>query len=178
MGADGLLRAICEDPGDMGLREIYADWLEEHGETERSSFIHVQVELADLPRCDISEYDAIFVQHLKDYCRCCDLRRRERELLHAHEGDWLEWLKTAWGAEWVPSRDLEYTFRRGFVETITCNCADWLQHGPQIVLAQPVLEVRLTDRSSRLHLDMPSYALQPLAWARQRAGLPRLEDKR
>jgi uncharacterized protein (TIGR02996 family) len=41
-----LLRAVCEDPSDDGLRLILADWLEENGEEDRGNFIRVQVELA------------------------------------------------------------------------------------------------------------------------------------
>src|SRR5207253_4331362 len=44
-----LLRAIVERPEDDGVRLVYADWLEEHGQPERADFIRVQIELARLP---------------------------------------------------------------------------------------------------------------------------------
>ena len=41
----GFLAAICEQPHDVGLRLIYADWLEDHGEEGRAEFVRVQCEL-------------------------------------------------------------------------------------------------------------------------------------
>lgn len=45
---DGLamLRTILERPDNDAARLVYADWLEEHGETERAEFIRAQCELA------------------------------------------------------------------------------------------------------------------------------------
>jgi uncharacterized protein (TIGR02996 family) len=43
---DVLLRAICESPRDDLPRLAFADWLEEHGETERAGFIRTDVEMA------------------------------------------------------------------------------------------------------------------------------------
>src|SRR5260370_37026404 len=42
------LRAIDENPDDDGPRLVYADWLEEHGDTARAEVIRVQCELARL----------------------------------------------------------------------------------------------------------------------------------
>ena len=42
----GFLRAILDDPDDDGVRLVYADWLDEHGQPERAEFIRVQCELA------------------------------------------------------------------------------------------------------------------------------------
>jgi uncharacterized protein (TIGR02996 family) len=44
--------AILEDPDDDTPRLVYADWLQEHGDSERGEFIRVQVELARLPPGD------------------------------------------------------------------------------------------------------------------------------
>src|SRR5262245_45981693 len=38
----GLLQAVIEAPDDDVPRLIYADWLEDHGETERAEFIRMQ----------------------------------------------------------------------------------------------------------------------------------------
>lgn len=43
------LQAIIETPDDDFVRLIYADFLEENGQSDRSEFIRVQIELANLP---------------------------------------------------------------------------------------------------------------------------------
>src|SRR5437762_1438584 len=63
------LAAILAGPDDDGPRLVYADWLEEHGDTERSEFIRVQIELAHTP---------------VEEGRAGILRRREAELLRQH----------------------------------------------------------------------------------------------
>ncbi len=45
----GFLESIKESPGDDGLRLIFADWLEDHGQSQRAEFLRLQVELAPLP---------------------------------------------------------------------------------------------------------------------------------
>ena len=62
---EGFLQAIIEEPDDVGLRLIYADWLEERGDP-RGEFIRVQCQLEDLDEND-SRFD--------------ELKTRERELL-------------------------------------------------------------------------------------------------
>src|SRR5579872_702669 len=44
-----LLRAILENPADDSARLVYADWLDEHGQSERAEFIRVQIELQTTP---------------------------------------------------------------------------------------------------------------------------------
>lgn len=46
--AASLLRAILDDPDDDVVRLVYADHLEDQGETERAEFIRVQILLAQL----------------------------------------------------------------------------------------------------------------------------------
>src|SRR5262249_50235877 len=41
-----LLQAVLDAPGDDAPRLVYADWLEEHGQTERAQLIRLQVEKA------------------------------------------------------------------------------------------------------------------------------------
>lgn len=68
---DALLRDILAEPDDNGLRLIYADWLDDHGDADRAEFVRVQVERASPP--------------------LPDLRGPERaaELRAAHREDWL-----------------------------------------------------------------------------------------
>ena len=49
---DAFLRAIIENPDDDTPRLVYADWLDEHGQSDRADFIRVQCELARLPEED------------------------------------------------------------------------------------------------------------------------------
>src|SRR5258707_10706455 len=44
-----LRSAIIADPDDDSLRLVYADWLEEHGQPDRSRLIRLQIEMARLP---------------------------------------------------------------------------------------------------------------------------------
>jgi uncharacterized protein (TIGR02996 family) len=46
------LQAILANPDEDAPRLIYADWLEEQGDTDRAEFIRVQCELAQLSRRD------------------------------------------------------------------------------------------------------------------------------
>src|SRR5205807_9800281 len=66
---EGFLRAIIEEPDDVGLRLIYADWLEERGDP-RGELIRVQCQLEELE---------------EDNPRRAELQTREHELLAAHK---------------------------------------------------------------------------------------------
>lgn len=197
----GLLRAIIEDPHDVGLRLIYADWLEEHGEEERSEFVRVQCELASgsldpLPRkpVGVGGYHVPRPEAVRRKTRRNALRRREHELLEVHGFAWFREAFGYAGIGWpyngpVSRNDLAFTtgkladqallrdclFRRGFVEVVSCRRAGWMAHGPAIILAQPVLMVRLTDRPAVSDWNLPYDVLEPVAWARHKAGLPPLE---
>jgi uncharacterized protein (TIGR02996 family) len=92
---DAFLQAILSDPDDDAPRLIYADWLDEHGQSERAEFIRVQCELARL---------------LEGDARRKELRTRARCLLAEHGETWCEPLRG------LASR---CTFRRGFVEHVT-----------------------------------------------------------
>lgn len=85
------LRSIAEGRDDDAGRLIYADWLEERGETPRAEFIRVQCELASAKLAEER-------RHV--------LRRRERELLDAHRREWCEALG-------LPVEDVR--FERGLI---------------------------------------------------------------
>jgi uncharacterized protein (TIGR02996 family) len=46
------LQSIIESPDDDGPRLIYADWLDEHGDSDRAEFIRVQCAVARMPASD------------------------------------------------------------------------------------------------------------------------------
>jgi uncharacterized protein (TIGR02996 family) len=68
-----LLRACKEEPDDDGPRLVLADWLEDHGQTERAEFVRVQVELRRLEPSDP---------------RLAPLTRLQDELLQRHRKEW------------------------------------------------------------------------------------------
>src|SRR5579884_547350 len=91
------LDAVAEQPDDLDLRLIYADWLDEHGDP-RGAFIRVQIDLERLPEDDPSRPA---------------LEAREAELLAKHGPRWLGRL-----AGLAPSALIDYRFRRGLLEHV------------------------------------------------------------
>jgi uncharacterized protein (TIGR02996 family) len=156
---EALLATILARPADDGVRLVYADWLDENGQPERAEFVRVQVAIAQLEASEPQGKDAAFIAGYRSslhrnesvmcaviggQCRCilC-LQAREGELLNGK--GWQLWQDECHriippGAH-IPS---VITFGRGFIESVTCTAADWLQHGDAIRAAHPVTWVRLT----------------------------------
>lgn len=112
------LAAIREDPGDDVPRLVYADWLEDHGNSERAEFIRIQIELA---------------RGVRDRGRSMELLRHWRELLQKHRADWLG-----------PLRRLapDAIFERGFVDHISVAAAPFLDHAEELFQTHPIRSVR------------------------------------
>lgn len=157
---DALLAAIIANRADDTPRLVFADWCEENGQPERGEFIRVQVEKNTLnpslhrERCN---------------CKGCQLRRRERELLDEHRGEWFRLLNRRPGfgenalLRWWPvasnederldrgddcpvmSEAMEGDPTRGFVSSLTCSWSDWRTHAAAILARQPIERVKLTD---------------------------------
>ena len=149
-----LLRTIITNPGDDTARLVYADWLEENGEPERGEFIRVQIELARIPDppCRESRYlewdeaRALLSWQEQHHDRRGYLSRREQELLSGLARQW--WVVPPvhrGGGHYRDPFDL-VVFARGFVESVTCTAAAWLEHGPAVAAGHPVTAVTLTDR--------------------------------
>jgi uncharacterized protein (TIGR02996 family) len=121
-----LLRAVIDSPDEDAPRLVYADWLEEHGQTEadraRAAFIRLQVEAARLDR-----YDP----------RRLDLEGRAEALLNAQrEGGvpraWLAGLEN-WGV------NHHYTsFERGFPAVATVTPDELLDRGHELWAVTPI----------------------------------------
>jgi uncharacterized protein (TIGR02996 family) len=91
------LEAMCEAPEDDTPRLIYADWLDDHGDSARAEFVRVQCELAKLsPRDE----------------RRPGLERREAQLLGPNREAWLGPLAKA-----IEQYD-HCDFHRGFPEKV------------------------------------------------------------
>src|SRR5262244_1895825 len=118
---EGFLQAIIEEPDDVGLRLIYADWLDERGDP-RGEFIRVQCQLEGL-RWDWD--DPEFAK----------LKAREIELLNAHEREWLGPLGDQ--AE-------HCVFRRGFLEYVAAYAAPmFIAEAEELFRYTPLLSVHL-----------------------------------
>jgi len=116
---DALLRAILDDPDDDAPRLVYADWLDEQADSPRATFIRVQIELIRLPADDPARDGLVQV---------------ERTLWRTHRTDW---------TAWVPSWARVGEFRRGFLEEIRCQAADFLADVDQVFRQTPLQSVRL-----------------------------------
>jgi uncharacterized protein (TIGR02996 family) len=159
----GLLRAVLEEPGEDAHRLVYADWLDEQGQSDRAEFIRVQVELARLafldddvcPRCGVGESE----RHARG-CPTLRLRRLERALLRQARYDWLavEGMRGLWGvtrrgwryhAGWTHGAGRRFCadLRRGFVWYVDCTTGDFLEQARAIFLAHPIERVRLLNRT-------------------------------
>jgi uncharacterized protein (TIGR02996 family) len=55
MSEKGLLQAILDAPVDDVPQLVYADWLDDHGDSERAEFIRPQCRLARLAPVDFRD---------------------------------------------------------------------------------------------------------------------------
>jgi len=126
--AAAFMQAIVANPADDTPRLVYADWLDEHDQPERAEFIRLQCFVA-------SEHRAMRMTDGKHHERIAELLQKNGYQF-AYPGidpeSWERLPNTGW--------------LRGFVAEIRCTCADWLQHGPRLVQAQPLERVTLSDK--------------------------------
>jgi uncharacterized protein (TIGR02996 family) len=102
---DALLAAILAQPDEDAPRLVYADWLDEHDESERAEFIRIQHRLPHLPR------------------RSAEAKRlaaREAEL----RGRLFEHL------DGLPFTEIR--FARGFVESVASGLRDFSEHAAKL----------------------------------------------
>lgn len=127
------IQAICESPHDDGPREMFADWLMDRGDP-RGEFIRVQCKCrygGDVEACRLYQFGP---------CKWC---HRAEEIVSGTAGDLLKW---QWFGSDFNCNRIKPRWHRGFVESIACRMQDWLDHGEQLVLTAPIIEVRITDR--------------------------------
>ncbi len=125
---DVLLAAIREHPDDDLPRLAFADWLEEQGELERSSFIRRQIELASWPEWDPRWQRACVL----DYDRFWGLPWR----------DALPPLPR--GLRW----DAERPYWRGFPERVVGSAEAFREHAEEVAALAPVRSLVLAKSSS------------------------------
>ncbi len=137
------MAAILAEPDDDTVRLVAADFLEENGDADRAAFIRIQCALA---RVEAKSLEAD------------ELRKKERAFLGS-----MSMFRLLWAAEACPELVRvqppargdsplalprvegaeRLTWRRGFVEQVTCPATEWLKHGVAVRRASPVREVRL-----------------------------------
>jgi uncharacterized protein (TIGR02996 family) len=129
---DALLRAVLESPADDAPRLVYADWLDEHGQSERAEFIRLQCARTAADPTDLG------------------WEGRELELIQTRFIDFAEPLPTLFGprAAWMTpfQKNPPWAYDRGFVASVAVPCADFLRLAGPIFGALPVTAVRLRDR--------------------------------
>src|SRR5687768_16098443 len=131
---DRLLAAIRASPRDEGLRLVYADWLEEHGDEQDrrlAAFIRVQCQLEplrDLPR----DGDVVA------------LHEEEEAALGKSRDRWLgrPFINTAWQHYEYAS----FAFRRGLLEQATLPAEAYLEVAEVLAERFPAFhDLRLFD---------------------------------
>jgi uncharacterized protein (TIGR02996 family) len=121
-----LLAAVRAHPDEDTPRLVYADWLQEYGDDDdraRAEFIRVQVAESHTQTW---------------YNGATGLATRADELLRRYGHEWL-------GPYYGAANGRSWTFRRGFVERVTCSGDDWCAHADAILASHPVRAVTLTS---------------------------------
>lgn len=119
----GLLAAILAEPGDDGLRLIYADYLEENDQRRGSRTSHAHFIRDQVGGCigDVVVRGTEFFDYTGPGC--------------------------AFPYRFYTTTEFDsVVLRRGFLHTIRCPLAAWLEHGKAIAAAHPVERWELSDR--------------------------------
>jgi uncharacterized protein (TIGR02996 family) len=120
---EAFLAALRDQPDDDTTRLIYADWLDDQGDLERSEFIRVQVRLGQMSRSDLER---------------AALEARDRELTAAH------------GQRWLGDRAdslIEWGFRGGMVDRLVFNPSARLEEIEPLLTRHPVTDLVLNSRA-------------------------------
>jgi uncharacterized protein (TIGR02996 family) len=157
----GMMRRLCEiqDP-ERGLtndtqRMVIADWLDEHGESERAEFIRCQCELARMSPCPATIHypltdtprehpyrrggpPVIKAKEPCGWCPVCTLRKRERELLPHRsllvglpgkpQSHSLPQMMHRFWADGKRTAEIHYFFGRGFPSSIALSAEHFRLH--------------------------------------------------
>lgn len=82
------MAAILAKPREDAPRLVYADWLEEHGDTARAEFIRIGCKMASCRMCHRKDGTKRKDGYSANCGRCKPLRRREQALLEQHGAEW------------------------------------------------------------------------------------------
>jgi uncharacterized protein (TIGR02996 family) len=126
--AAAFTQAILEDPNEDAHRLVFADWLDDQGDSERAEFIRVQVEKARWPQ-----------------------GHPQTRALAVREAALLERNRSAWAAG-VADLVIRYTFCRGFIEEISLSAVQFLRRGKEILRLAPIRRVHLRSLQELMSL--------------------------
>lgn len=139
--AHDLFNAILQNPEDMTLRLIYADWCDERGDP-RGEFIRVQCELATHPGPPMANRP---------------LRQREAELLEAYRREWNGEIHRRLAETPLRNRIQvrrgairRWEYRRGFVEFLVLEAKTLLQHPEVLSQIGPINTLRILRPARRM----------------------------
>jgi uncharacterized protein (TIGR02996 family) len=132
---EAFLVDILEHPEDDTPRLVYADWLEDHGQEDRATFIRVQLDRA---------------RRGDDGATARTLRQQAEELLRAHWDDWVRPLAAVVGNEpgevWLRGGyhpESLSKFRRGFVSLLDMQASRFLDCATELFRLAPIRHLRL-----------------------------------
>jgi uncharacterized protein (TIGR02996 family) len=140
------LSDIVEHPEDDTPRLVYADWLEDHGDSARAEFIRGQIQLLSLDRDDP---------------QLPVLAKRTQELEKQHGRRWRRglprWAKPAYDFEvgdlvGRPEYLPDSQFHRGFLAVVSCDLDSfsWVEDGEKLFAAAPVEALVANDPTENL----------------------------
>jgi uncharacterized protein (TIGR02996 family) len=171
MTDDAFIRTILAAPDDDGPRLVYADWLEDQGQSPRAELIRVQIEMANMSRwvyaeckvcsatpnyegdinhgkgCYVLDSDGGGSEGAEEEPRWVELYDRTRALLA--NDNWYRWSRPVpvpFSQESPDHLSLFYvpTFARGFVEKVAMPWNYWYTRADEILSLHPIQEVHLT----------------------------------
>ena len=160
MTEHALRAAIAAFPEEDTPRLVFADFLDENGDSERAEFIRVQIELERTPKADP---------------RFVELWRRETELLADHGEDWArdelpDGITARLADEDRYGRSV--AFRRGTPERVAATAHGFLRGGAELAaLPSVALNIEWLERDEN-HKPRPESLPDRV---RQLAGCPALE---
>lgn len=122
---DALLAAVLAQPDEDLPRLVFADWLEEHGEVDRATFIRAQIE----------------AKRAEPFSLAAQLADQQANLLLIM--NWDQWV--------TPLGDSVRSFRfgRGFIDELTVEPSEFRTAAPILLAAHPIQELKLTHSNAR-----------------------------
>lgn len=177
-----MLRAvILKDPCDNAQRLVYADALEDDGQTAYAEFVRLSLEVADesAEPCldpEMTELDGLGRIHnvytRKAPCqKCVRCRKRQRihqlihQLIKENYFPFKDYGRCRFQEEPpnlslgspLPSQPTFYLWR-GFVESIRCKSSYWFATSKLLLALEPIRVVQLVDLPPySLHIATPSF---------------------
>lgn len=121
--SEAIFAGILSNPDDDAPRLVFADWLEENGQSDWAEFIRIQIECESVPRSDP---------------RYRELNRRARKLLAQQKEVWLMQFQRL-----LPGCLVK--FERGFVSIVKASYSYVFFNAEQLWPLAPIREVQVVD---------------------------------